>query len=115
MKILIADDHTIVRQGVKIKAVNQVLSGKKYLSAEVADVMADTFVTNADKRTVDSLSTRELEIFKLLSTGKSVSDIAKEMTLSTNTISTFRTKIFEKMDFRNNMELIRYAVDNKLV
>ncbi len=97
-----------------IIAVNQVLSGKKYLSTEVAGIMADTLVTNSN-RSIESLSKRELQVFEQLALAKPVSDIAKEMLLSKNTISTFRTKIFEKMGFQNNMELIRYAIDNKLV
>jgi DNA-binding NarL/FixJ family response regulator len=98
-----------------IKAINQVLSGKKYLSPEVADIMADSFATDPASRSIDNLSNRELEVFKLLASGKSVSDIAKEIFLSSNTISTFRAKLFEKMGFQNNMELIRYAVDHKLI
>jgi two-component system invasion response regulator UvrY len=98
-----------------ITAINQVLAGKKYLSAEVADILAETMGTNPNSRTIDQLSNRELEVFRKLAMGAAVTDIAKEMTLSKNTISTFRSKIFEKMDFQNNMELIRYAVDNKLV
>lgn len=98
-----------------IKAVNHVLSGRKYLSPEVADIMANSLVFDPASRSIDNLSNRELEVFKLLATGKSVSAIAKEIYLSANTISTFRTKIFEKMGFHNNMELIKYGVDNKIV
>jgi two-component system invasion response regulator UvrY len=97
-----------------IKAVSMVLSGSRYLSPEVADIMADAFVHDSENRSVENLSNREFEVFKLLSAGKSISQIANEIILSTNTISTFRSKIFEKMGFHNNMELIRYAVDNKL-
>jgi two-component system invasion response regulator UvrY len=97
-----------------ITAINKVLTGKKYLSSEVTEIMADTLVVNSTK-SIDSLSKRELEVFKHLALAKSTTDIAKEMLLSTNTISSFRFKIFQKMDFQNNMELIRYALDNKLV
>lgn len=98
-----------------VKAVNQVLSGRKYLSPDVADALADAFEHSNSKQTVESLSDREFEVFKLLASGKSISDIAKQLILSTNTISTFRSRVFEKMGFHNNMELIKYAVDNKLV
>ncbi len=98
-----------------IKAVNTVLSGRKYLSEEVADIMADAFMNDHENRSVDRLSNREFEVFKLLAAGKTISQIAKDIFLSSNTISTFRSKIFEKMSFHNNMELIKYAVDNKLV
>jgi two-component system invasion response regulator UvrY len=98
-----------------VKAVNQVLAGKKYLSADVASVLADAFEQSERHGAVANLTDREFEVFKLLASGKSISDIAKELILSTNTISTFRTRVFEKMGFQNNMELIKYAVDNKLI
>jgi len=98
-----------------VKAVNQVLSGRKYLSPDVADVLADAFENINNTQTVESLSDREFEVFKLLASGRSISDIAKQLILSTNTVSTFRARVFEKMGFHNNLELIRYAVDNKLI
>lgn len=98
-----------------VKAVNTVLSGKKYLSADVADVLADAFENIDHAQTVESLSDREYEVFKLIASGKSISDIAKQLILSTNTVSTFRARIFEKMGFHNNLELIRYAVNHNLV
>jgi two-component system invasion response regulator UvrY len=64
---------------------------------------------------VEHLSDREFEVFKMMASGKSVSDISKQLLLSTNTISTFRLRVFEKMGFRNNLELIKYAIDNKIV
>ncbi|MBV9988510.1 MAG: response regulator transcription factor [Chitinophagaceae bacterium] len=98
-----------------VKAVNTVMSGKKYLSPDVADALADAFEHGGGTRSVENLSDREFEVFKLLASGRSISDIAKQLILSTNTISTFRSRIFEKMGFQNNMELIKYAVDNKLI
>lgn len=98
-----------------VKAINTVLSGKKYLSEEVSMILADSFVVNPNERSVEGLSNRELEVFKLLANGKSVTDIAKSLHLSSNTVSTFRMRIFEKMNFKNNLELIRYAVDCKLL
>lgn len=98
-----------------VKAVNQVLSGRKYLSPDVADALADAFEHINSAKSVESLSDREFEVFKLLASGHSISDIAKELVLSSNTVSTFRARIFEKMGFHNNLELIRYAVDNKLI
>jgi two-component system invasion response regulator UvrY len=98
-----------------VKAVNQVLSGRKYLSPDVADVLADAFEKIHHTQSVESLSDREFEVFKLLASGRSISDIAKQLILSTNTVSTFRARIFEKMGFQNNLELIRFAVDNKMI
>ena len=98
-----------------VKAVNQVLAGKKYLSPDVAYVLADAFENIHNTQSIESLSDREFEVFKLLAAGRSISEIAKELILSANTVSTFRARVFEKMGFHNNLELIRYAVDNKLI
>ncbi|MEO7530443.1 MAG: response regulator transcription factor, partial [Sediminibacterium sp.] len=80
-----------------VKAVNQVLSGRKYLSPDVADVLADAFEHINNTNSVESLSDREFEVFKLLASGKSISEIAKQLILSSNTVSTFRARVFEKM------------------
>lgn len=98
-----------------VTAVNTVLSNRKYLSPEVANAMADAFEHDPGNRSIDNLSNRELEVFKLLASGKTISEISKELVLSSNTVSTFRSRINEKMGFSNNMELIKYAVDNKLL
>jgi two-component system invasion response regulator UvrY len=98
-----------------VNAVNTVLSGKKYLTPEVVNVLADAFENNNNTRNISNLSERENEVFRLLATGKTISEIARHLSLSTNTISTFRSRIFEKMDFHNNLELIKYAIDSKLV
>lgn len=98
-----------------VKAMNTVLAGKKYLSPDVADILADAFENYSNRTGVESLSDREFEVFKLIASGKSISEVARLLLLSTNTVSTFRSKVFEKMGFQNNLELIRYAVDHKLV
>jgi DNA-binding NarL/FixJ family response regulator len=92
-----------------------VLTGKKYLTPEVANVLADAFENHGATKTIQHLSDRETEVFKLLGNGKTISEIAKELSLSTNTISTFRARIFEKMGFHNNLELIKYAIDHHLL
>lgn len=98
-----------------VKAVNTVLSGKKYLSSDVAYILADAFENSGTHGSVENLSDREFEVFKLIASGKSISDIARELILSTNTISTFRSRVLEKMSFQNNLELIKYALDHKLI
>ena len=98
-----------------INAVNHVLSGRKYVSPEVAHLLANAFEEGNKDQTVGCLSNRELEVFKMLAVAKPISEIAKLLIVSTNTVSTFRARIFAKMDFMNNMELMKYAVDNKLV
>jgi two-component system invasion response regulator UvrY len=98
-----------------VTAVNKVMSGKKYLSQDVAYILADAVEQGDHDSSTEQLSNRELEVFKLLASGRCVTDIARDLSLSNNTISTFRLRIFEKMGFRNNLELIRYAVNNKFI
>ena len=97
-----------------VNAVDQVITGKKYLTPEVVNVLAEAFENKNFRKSIENLSEREREVFTMIATGKTISEIAKELSLSTNTISTFRSRIFEKMDFHNNLELIKYAIDNKL-
>jgi two-component system invasion response regulator UvrY len=97
-----------------VKAVNCVLSGKKYLGQDVAYILADA-VEHGHDHSLEHLSDREFEVFKLLASGKGVADIAKQLMLSNNTVSTFRLRVFEKMGFKNNLELIKHAIDNRIV
>lgn len=97
-------------------AVRQVLLGRKYISPAVAQIIAGDFGQDApDKASHESLSNREFEIFKLIAAGKSVSEIADKLILSSATISTHRARILAKMNLRTNAELTRYALDNKLI
>ncbi len=98
-----------------VKAVNIVLSGRKYISPEVATILADAFEHIGHKNSIENLSDRELEVFKFLASGKTISEISRDLGLSTNTISTFRGRIFDKMNFNNNMELIKFAIDHHIV
>lgn len=97
-------------------AVRQVLQGRKYISPSVAQIIAgDIGQDAADKASHESLSNREFEIFKLIASGKSVSEIADKLFLSSATISTHRARILAKMNLRTNAELTRYALVNKLI
>lgn len=98
-----------------VNAVNHVLSGKRYLTPEVASALADAFETSYADNSFELLSEREKEVFLLLAKGVTISEIAEQLSLSANTISTFRSRIFEKMGFNNSMQLIKYAVDNKMI
>ena len=98
-----------------VNAVNMVLAGKKYVSPEVAYILADAFEHINSKQSLEKLSDREMEVFKLLASGKTSSEIAKKLSLSSNTISTFKTRISDKMGFHNNVDLIKFAIDNQLV
>ncbi len=98
-----------------INAVKIILSGKKYISANVAEKLASRFDDEINKEQHELISDRELQVLKLIASGKTVSEIADELALSIATISTYRHRLLEKMNFKNNAELTHYAITNHLV
>ncbi|MBI5626694.1 MAG: response regulator transcription factor [Nitrosomonadales bacterium] len=100
---------------IVIEAVNQIASGKKYISPTVAEMLANEFDAHEGKSPHELLSDREYQIFLMLATAKTVSEIAESLALSSKTISTYRSRILEKMHLRNNAELMQYAVEKQLM
>ena len=98
-----------------VNAVKQVVLGKKYINASVAEKIADSFGNNESKLPHETLSDREFSVFKLLASGKSISDIAESFLLSTTTVSTYRARILNKLNLKNNAEMTLYCVENKLM
>lgn len=98
-----------------INAVNILLRGKKYISQSVADKLAQSVIDPLDSPAYEKLSDRELQVLKHIASGKTVSEIAREISLTVNTISTYRARILDKLHLKNNAELTRYALDNSLV
>ncbi|MBI5437971.1 MAG: response regulator transcription factor [Nitrosomonadales bacterium] len=99
---------------IVVEAVRQIAGGKKYISPAVAEMLADEFEDEHGKHPHEKLSDREYQIFLMLASAKTVSEIAGALALSGKTISTYRNRILEKMCLRNNAELMRYAIDNDL-
>jgi DNA-binding NarL/FixJ family response regulator len=97
------------------RAIRTVCAGQRYLSESLVGKLADHFSRDAGGKPHESLSSRELEVFLLLASAKSVSEIAERLSLSVKTVSTYRTRILEKMSLQTNAELIQYAVRNGLV
>ncbi|MCC7402696.1 MAG: response regulator transcription factor [Chitinophagaceae bacterium] len=98
-----------------IKAIRTVLSGRKYITSSIAEKLVESFNDDSGKMPHELLSDREFDVFKLLAIGKSVSEIAEQLSLSATTISTYRSRIMEKMNMKSNAELARYALENKIV
>jgi DNA-binding NarL/FixJ family response regulator len=98
-----------------IKAIQTVQLGKKFITPSVAEKLANAFNDDNKKQPHELLSDREFDVFKLLASGKSVSEIAGQLSLSTTTVSTYRARILEKMGIRSNAELTRYALEKKLI
>jgi two-component system, NarL family, invasion response regulator UvrY len=97
------------------RAIESVRNGKKYITASVAEKLADAIPVEGAKIPHQQLSDREFEVFKLLADGKTVSEIATQLSLSSNTVSTYRARILEKMNLHSNNELMRYALEQKLL
>ena len=97
------------------KAVHLILSGRKYITPAIAEQLAEQVGNPLDKAPHELLSDREYETLLLFAKGKTVSEIAKELSLGVPTISTYRARILEKMGMKNNAELANYAIRNNLV
>lgn len=95
-----------------LAAVHRVLNGKKYITPSIAEKLAET---ESEKLPHELLSDREMQVLQFIASGKTVSEIAADISLSVNTISTYRARILEKLGLNNNAELTRYAIDNGIV
>ena len=98
-----------------VKAVRKVLAGGRYVSASLAEKLAFTLDHPSDQLPHQTLSDREFQVLRMIGSGKTVSEIAEELSLSVKTVSTYRARILEKMKLNTNAELTRYAFENKLV
>lgn len=98
-----------------IKAVRKVLAGGRYISRALAEEMAMFITQDTEKPPHELLSNREFQVLLLIASGRTVSEIGLELSLSVKTISTYRARILEKMGLRTNASLIEYTIRNKLV
>lgn len=98
-----------------LNAIRVVASGLKYISPELAQELANNLNQEFDGEPHRALSDREFQTLTMIATGKSVSDIAKELSLSVKTISEYRARVLLKMKLRHNAELTHYAIKNQLV
>lgn len=97
------------------RAIRAVMAGKRYISEALAEQIADHLAIGGKQEPHEALSPREYEIFMLLARAKSVSDIATELCLSVKTVSTYRSRVLEKMALHSNAELMQYALTHRLV
>ncbi len=97
------------------KAILKVKSGKKYLTEILVDKLATNLDYANDKPLHELLSDREYQVFKRIAEGKITKEIAEELFLSTKTVSTYRTRILEKMGLHSNTEIMKYALENKVI
>jgi len=93
-----------------MKALNKVLKGARYISTSMADRLTENLLSETGKSLQELLSPRESEVLSLIASGKTVSQIAKSLSLSPKTISTYRERLLEKLKLETTSDLIRYAI-----
>jgi DNA-binding NarL/FixJ family response regulator len=98
-----------------VRAIRKVVSGKKYVSAALAETLAADLESDREHPPHEILSTREFQVLCSIASGKTVSEIAADTVLSVKTVSTYRARVLEKMKMRTNAELMRYALQAGLV
>lgn len=98
-----------------VNAIKKVVNGGKYISPTLAETLADTLAGGGTARPHESLTDREFQVMCMIASGKTVSEIAAELFLSVKTISTYRQRLLEKMNIKNNSELTHYVIKNNLL
>ncbi|HWU97264.1 MAG TPA: response regulator transcription factor [Oxalicibacterium sp.] len=98
-----------------VNAIRQVAAGRKYISAALAQELANQISDDHEIPLHETLSDREYQTLTMIASGKTVSDIAAELVLSVKTISMYRSRLLQKMKLRHNAELTHYAIKNHLV
>lgn len=98
-----------------LTAIHTVLRGQKYITASITRILTEEITGKAANPTHETLSNREFQVFKLIASGKNISGIALELSLSVKTISVYRANILEKLGLKNNAEMTNYAFKNNLI
>ncbi len=98
-----------------VQAIRKVAGGGKFISPEMAEKLVDELGKDTDKSPHEMLSPREFQVFCSIAAGKSLKDIAEELSVGVTTVSTHRSRILEKMSLKSNADLIHYALKNKLI
>jgi two-component system invasion response regulator UvrY len=101
--------------GKLIDAIRKVVSGGRYISAEVAERLAVELTIDATQPLHALLSDREFDVLRFIASGQTVGEIAERLALSAKTVSTYRARILQKMRLKNNAELMHYALTNHLL
>jgi len=98
-----------------VEALRKVARGGKYVSPTLAEKLAFELDVDSDRPPHERLSDREFQVFCLIASGMTVTEIAEELSLSVKTVSTYRSRILEKMNMQRNAELTRYAIEHELI
>ncbi len=98
-----------------VLAIETVAAGRRYITPSIADRLAGYIEDSTTRPAHELLSDREMQVLVLIGSGKTVSEIAEELALSVKTVSTYRSRVLEKMALASNADLIRYAIHHRLV
>jgi two-component system invasion response regulator UvrY len=98
-----------------IEAIRKVSTGRKYISPTVAEKLAFSLAADDERPPHENLSDREYQVMCMIASGRTIKTIADDLSLSVKTVSTYRTRILEKMKMKNNAELTHYSIQNRLV
>jgi len=98
-----------------VNAIRQVADGQRYVSAQLAQVLAAQLGEDHDKPAHEGLSDREYQTLTMIASGKTVSEIARELSLSVKTVSEYRSRLLSKMKLKTSAELTHYAIRNQLI
>jgi len=98
-----------------VSAIRKIVSGRKYINQSLAEKLADEYDSDRKERMHDKLSDREYQIMCLIASGKTAEEIALDLSISINTVYSYRNRILEKMHLKSNVELTQYALQNKLI
>ena len=98
-----------------LDAINTVRRGKRFITSDLAEHLASMVAANGSKLPHETLSSREFEVFRLIAMAKSPTQIAAELNISAKTVSTYRTRILEKMRMKSNADLTSYALRNEII
>jgi two-component system, NarL family, invasion response regulator UvrY len=101
--------------GELIRAIRRAAQGGKHVSETLGEKLANTLVGKRGEQLHELLSCREYQVFRMIGAGKSVKKIAQELCLAPTTVSSHRAHILEKMRMKNNAELVRYALQHRLI
>jgi DNA-binding NarL/FixJ family response regulator len=98
-----------------VNAIRTVAMGRRYITPAVAELLAQQINRKGDEAPHEQLSEREFQVFLKLAKGETAGDIAKTLSLSVKTVSTYRTRLMEKLKLSSNSDLTYYALKNKLI
>ncbi|HME61979.1 MAG TPA: response regulator transcription factor [Candidatus Binatia bacterium] len=100
---------------VLLTAIRKILAGEKYISESLAEKTVLRVISESPGLLHETLSDREYQVMRMIASGKTIQEIGEALFLSARTVSTYRARLLEKMNMKSNTELLRYALEHKLV